>query len=337
MERKGKSAACALLVAMLELLALPSCSGSSAASSPDAQGFEARPRDAHAGHAIEHVFVVAMENADATSIYAAADWPYAGGVLLPQAARALAFQDELGSQLPSEPHYIWMEAGTNVFPDHTFTTDDPPSMENSTGDPNHLVTQLAQAETGADWTSYQEGIDATSGSCPITSAGFYRPRHDPFVFFRDVAGTPPAQTAPTCAAHHRPLSALAGDLATDNVSAYAFITPNLCHSGHGDPSCPSSDEQQSADQWLQQSLPPLIAFASAHDGVIFLVWDEGVGGDVLPFMAVGPHVKAGYASPVVYSHSSLLKSLEEIFGVPILPAVSAANDFSDLFETGFFP
>ncbi len=84
-------------------------------------------------------------------------------------------------------------------------------------------------------------------------------------------------------------------------------------------------------------MPPLIAFANAHDSVIFLVWDEGASSDLLPFIAVGPHVKAGYASPVVYSHSSLLKSLEEILGVPILPTVSAASDFSDLFEPGFFP
>jgi phosphatidylinositol-3-phosphatase len=329
----------ALLLAVLELVALPSCTSSSAATvpPPDGRAFDAGPRDAHAGRAIEHVFVVAMENADATSVYAGAGWPYASGVLLPQAARALAFQDELGSKLPSEPHYIWMEAGTNVFADHAFTTDDPPSMANSTGDPDHLVTQLAQSETGADWTSYQEGLDAATGACPITGDGFYRPRHNPFVFFRDVAGTPPSPTAPACAAHHRPLSALDGDLAADNVSGYAFITPNLCNSGHGQSGCPSSGAQQSADRWLEQALPPLIAFANAHDGVVFLVWDEGASSDLLPFIAVGPHVKAGYASPVTYSHSSLLKSVEEIFGVPILPAASAANDFSDLFEPGFFP
>jgi hypothetical protein len=33
----------------------------------------------------------------------------------------------------------------------------------------------------------------------------------------------------------------------------------------------------------------------------------------------------------------LLKSLEEILGVPILPTVTSAADFSDLFEAGFFP
>ena len=74
-----------------------------------------------------------------------------------------------------------------------------------------------------------------------------------------------------------------------------------------------------------------------NDGAIFLVWDEGASGRLLPFIAVGPHVKAGYAGAVAYTHSSLVKSLEEIFGLPILPAVTTANDFADLFEPGFFP
>jgi len=333
MRGEGKPGAFALVAAAM--LALPSCSASSPALVPPPS--DAGAPDANLGHSINHVFVVAMENADAKAVYTGPDWQYVQSKLLPQAARALAFQDELGNELPSEPHYIWMEAGTNVFADHTFTTDAPPSASNSTGDPNHLVTQLAQAANGADWMSYQEGIDAATGACPVTGDGFYRPRHDPFVFFRDVAGTPPSATAATCAAHHRPLSALAGDLAAGNVSAYVFITPNLCHSGHGQPGCPDVNNPQSADQWLDQALPPLIAFANAHDSAVFLVWDEGASSNVLPFIAVGPHVKAGYASSVSYSHGSLLKSLEEILGVPILPTVTSAADFSDLFEAGFFP
>src|SRR5262249_16241245 len=156
------------------------------AQAPNAQAPDAQAHDVRPDHSIRHVFVVAMENADAKAVYTGADWRYVNGTLLPQAARALAFQDELGTGGPAEPHYIWMDAGTNGFADHTFTTDDAPSAANSTGDPNHLVTQLAQA--GAGWMSYQEGINAATGACPITGDGFYRPRHDPFVFFHDVAG-----------------------------------------------------------------------------------------------------------------------------------------------------
>jgi hypothetical protein len=92
------------------------------------------------------------------------------------------------------------------------------------------------------------------------------------------------------------------------------------------------------DQWLATNLPPLIDYVNAHAGVIFLVWDEPEGGgSLMPFVAIGPHVKTNYASSVAYTHSSLTKSAEEIFGLPILPTVAGASDFKDLFQPGFFP
>ena len=48
-------------------------------------------------------------------------------------------------------------------------------------------------------------------------------------------------------------------------------------------------------------------------------------------------MKPGYTSTVAYTHSSLVKTVEEIFGLPVLPAVASANDFADLFQSGFFP
>jgi hypothetical protein len=38
----------------------------------------------------------------------------------------------------------------------------------------------------------------------------------------------------------------------------------------------------------------------------------------------------------MYTHSSLLKTIEEIFEVPVLPTVASANDFADMFEPGAF-
>lgn len=278
-----------------------------------------------------------MENEDARIYDDAARFPFLHDVLLRQAARATAFADPLAHETPSQPHYIWMEAGTNTLPDHTFHDDSPPSTENSTASGEHLVAQIAAAGNGADWMSYQEGIDAESGACPVASSGLYRPRHNPFVFFHDVAGSPPSKTAPVCIAHHKPLSALAGDLAAGAVKAYNFISPDLCHDGHGAPGCPRHGGVSPGDAWMREALPPLIAFVNAHEGVLFIVWDEGATSAVIPFLALGPHVKAGYAGGVPYDHRSLVKSIEKILGLPFLPAVAAANDFGNLFEAGLFP
>ena len=278
-----------------------------------------------------------MENDDSGVYGNATTFPYLNGELLPRAARASAFTDELPVSIPSEPHYVWMEAGTNVFADRTFNDDSAPSAANSTSSGAHLVTQLAQAGKGADWTSYQEDINATTGACPVAGSGFYHPRHDPFVFFRDVAGNPPSKDAALCAAHHKALSALAGDLAAGRVAAYNFITPNLCHDAHGAPGCPSGSAERASDDWMRANLPAILAFVDAHAGVLFLVWDEGHSTSRMPFIAAGPNVKRGYASSVTYNHGSLLRSVEEIFGLPVLPTVAGATDFADLFEAGTFP
>jgi hypothetical protein len=233
--------------------------------------------------------------------------------------------------LPSEPHYLQMVAGTNAFADHTFATDSGPSAANSTASGEHIIAQIRAAGRGLDWRSYQQGMGAESGLCPIASAGFYRPRHNPFVFFRDIAGDPPAMDHADCAAHHRELAALAADLASGDVGSYSFISPDLCHDMHGATGCPSSNRTRSGDDWLAASLPALIDFVTAKGGVIFVIWEEGDHTNTLPFLAIGPDVKPGYAGRTPYTHGSTLKTIEEILGLPVLSAAAGANDLTDLF------
>ncbi len=313
----------------------PDPSGAKVDAATDASPIDAAAPDAHDGAspmvAPAHVFVIAMENESAADIYGSINAPYISATLLPAAASASAFVDELPA-LPSEPHYIWMEAGTNAFSDHTFTTDDSPSAANSTASTQHLVTQIREAGRGLDWMSYQEGIDA--GECPVTGAGVYVPRHDPTLFFRDIAGDPPSAGNAYCSSHHRPLSALAGDVASGAVASYVFITPNLCHDMHGSPLCPTANDIRAGDDWLASALPPLVAYVEAHGGVVFVTWDEG---SPLPFIAVGPQIKAGYRSTVQLHHGSMLKTIEEMLRLPILPTVQSDSDLSDLFVGGAIP
>jgi len=289
------------------------------------------------GNKIDYVFVVTLENKPSSEIYGSSKAPYLNS-LIAQSARSDAFGDELPDAIPSEPHYVWMEAGTNAFSDATFKTDSDPSASNSTKNTAHLGTQMNAA--GVTWMGYMEGLSSSTGACPVRSSGFYAAKHDPFVFFQDIAGSPPSPTNALCAAHHAAYTpaSFAQALSSGTVAQYAFVTPNLCNDMHGGSGCPSTDPITVGDQWLQANLPPMIAFANAHNGVIFLVWDEPEGGSaVMPFVAVGPHVKPGYVGKVAYNHSSLLKSIEEIFGLPILPTVAGASDLADLFQPGFFP
>jgi hypothetical protein len=72
-----------------------------------------------------------------------------------------------------------------------------------------------------------------------------------------------------------------------------------------------------------------------NGGAIFVTWDEGEDGDgPIGMIALSPKVKPGYSNAIHYDHSSLLKTLQEIFGVgPLLRHAGdpATNDLSDLF------
>ena len=231
---------------------------------------------------VAHVFVVAMENENLGKIYDnATDAPYINGTLIRAGARATSFIDELPVGSPSEPHYVWLEAGTNVFSDRTFTTDSAPSASNSTASTAHLATQIAVA--GPELDRVSGGDQRDDRELPIAGSEFYAPKHDPFVFFRDVAGSPPAKTTPACTAHLKDLSALAGDLSAGAIADYVFITPNLCHDMHGATGCPDSNWIRAGDAWLGENLPPILAFAEAHAGVVFVLWDEGDASGHLPF------------------------------------------------------
>ncbi len=281
------------------------------------------------------IFVIPMENKSQALIYGdAVNAAYINGTLLKAYAHTTNFGDELPA-LPSEPHYVWMESGTNKFSDRTFTGDGDPSPTNSTSSTAHLVTQLDAA--GISWTSYQEGI--TAGTCPVNSdvGTFYAAKHDPMVFFQDVSGSPPSAANAGCAGHHKPLTALTGDLQSAGVATYNFITPNLCHDMHGDALCPQGASDgpniKAGDDWLKANLQPIIDYALAHNGYVFITWDEGDSTNLMPLIAIGKNSIAGHAGAVMYTHSSLLKTEEEILGVPVLPAVTSANDFADLFTT----
>ncbi|MET0790431.1 MAG: alkaline phosphatase family protein [Polyangiaceae bacterium] len=285
---------------------------------------------------IKHVIVIAMENHDADQIYGdTLNAPYFHE-LGRKYAHAANFDDELPLDIPSEGHYVWMEAGTHQFSDATFDDDSPPSPSVSTGSNKHLTRQIKNADTGLSWMTYQEGMNEESGACPIRATGFYVPKHNPFLFFRDISGDPPAKDAAYCAAHHKPYSALKADL-TGELADYVFITPDECHDMHGQPGCPEENPIRTGDRWLASELPPLIAYAERHNAVIFITFDEGGSTPKLPFYAIGPMVKAGYTGTERYTHSSQLKTVELVLGLPPLSTVTTSNDLSDLFQAGAYP
>src|SRR5439155_302964 len=156
------------------------------------------------------VFVIVMENQNWSAIRGNASAPYINDALLPIASHAEEYYNPPGNH-PSEPNYLWLEAGTSFG-----VADDNSPFFNHQTTTRHRVSLLDAA--GVSWKAYQEDISGTV--CPVIDFGaLYVTPHNPFVFFDDVTGSRnPAD--PYCIAHVRPYSELATDLGNDTVARY---------------------------------------------------------------------------------------------------------------------
>ena len=273
------------------------------------------------------VFLIVIENKNAVGtggVYGSPAAPYINHTLFPMAAVSNNYFNPPGNH-PSLPNYLWMEAGKSFG-----IRDDGPPSQHSQGTHAHLSHLLQNA--GIPWRAYAESI--SGNICPLTTegGGLYQTKHEPFVYFSDVTnGENPHSSY--CIQHVRPLGELGSDLQRGAVGRYNFITPNICHDGHD--SC-GGDEVAHIDGWLRSFLPEIFNSAQYKQGhvVVFLVTDEAANGDgPIPFLALGQGVKRGYRNEIRYTHSSLLRTLEEIFHVgPLLGNAASANDLRDLFN-----
>lgn len=291
---------------------------------------------------IKNVFMIVMENQDWSSIKGnTLSAPYINSLLARSDASYASNYHNVappettnGYLHPSEPNYIWLEAGTNSFADHTFTTDNDATSGNYTTSTSHLSTLLQNK--GLSWRAYQESMPT---GCPITSSGNYAAKHNPFVFFTDVSGNPPSTTNTNCSSHIVPFTQLVTDVQNNTLPSYSYITPNLCDDMHDNSCTGANDPIHQGDTWLSNNLPTILnSQAYKNGGAVFITWDEDSGSTTnnpIGMIVLSPLAKGnGYTNTTLYSHSSFVRTVETIFGLsPLLANAPSATDLSDLFVT----
>jgi hypothetical protein len=348
------------------------------------------------------VFVIAMENHNWTQpgattspapIFMSPQAPFINSLvngtsgISGQVAYATSYINAGVGVHPSEPNYIWAEAGTNfgVLNDDTpYHADCSPDTVQTTD--QHLSAFLTKARR--TWRSYQEDADVDlATNVPLARASWtvplfnlsgqfpggglnaynystqynYAAKHNPMVFFTDTNGGCDATTANHLRTQYAPLQQLALDLQSDSVADYNWITPNQYNdqhtglsNGYGGPvgSLNKGDRADIAqgDNFLARAVPLIMASrAYKEHGVIVLWWDESEGGDTrdftLPFLVISKDAHENvnglpFASATEFSHSSTLRTLQEIFdvdpskGYPWLGNAAIADDLSALFKPG---
>ncbi len=320
-----RSAALAVLLAALVLAAcgsvVPSSSAGATSSSTPASTLAptstlgASTSTTSLSYKHPHVFVIVMENLG----YSAA--------LATPAIAALALKWAYASNYyatahPSLPNYISLIAGSTLG----ITSDCVDCFVNA---PN-LAGELAAQ--GITWSAYMESLPGDCYLSPYAPSGLYAGKHDPFVYFDAI------RNSPSLCGEIRPLHELSAQLSSPSgvIPSFVWITPNICNDGHN---CAA----QSAGLWLTAMVNSITASSAwKQNGALYVTWDEGNGGDysglspsgqIQPSgggghvltLVIEPHLGAGTVIPTPMDHYSLLKSIEENFGLSQLGASAQGN------------
>jgi len=171
-----------------------------------------------------------------------------------------------------------------------------------------IGTQLTAA--GISWKAYMEGL--TDAGC-MRSPYPYALKHNPFAFYGGK-----------CPPNVVPLDALDADLA-GVTPRFVFIKPGLCNDGHD---C-SLDV---AGAWLETTVARILQSDAWRSGaVMFIVWEEGDGGDnnLVPLIIITKEA-APRRIESRYDHYSLLATIQDLYGLPRLGAAATAQPLTRL-------
>ncbi len=224
----------------------------------------------------------------------------------------------------------------------------------------NIATQLTKAKL--TWKGYMESmarpcqhpaIGQPDPNVLASATSLYATRHNPFVYFQAITASS------SCKADDVPLTELPEDLSSVSTTPnFSFITPNLCDDGH-DATCAAGGPAGFAgiNAFLQKWVPKILASpAFKQDGLLLITFDEsestgvlqddtaccnepasisasgvqnakpgvgGPGGGRVGLLAISPFIKPGSTTATPYNHFSLLRTVEDIFGLPHLGEAAA--------------
>ena len=232
--------------------------------------------------------------------------------------------------------------------------------------PPEVKTIADQLEAkGLTWKGYMQDMGtpclhpdpgSRDNTQSATKDSQYAARHNPFVYFHSIIDRP------ICKTNVLDLSALQPDLAQASTTpSYSFITPDLCSDAH-DTTCADGGPGglPAADAFLKTWVPRITGSpAYADGGLLIVTFDEseddasdccgepmspntpnnggttqGNGGGRVGAVLLSPFVKPGSVNDTPYNHYSLLRSTEDMFGLPHL--AYAAQDGLKPFEDDVF-
>ena len=343
------------LLALLALAALPLAPTAQAAP----KGLEGIPH-------FDHVVVLTEENEDASATFGATS---PATYLKSLRSKGVFLPNYFGTGHASLDNYIAIASGQPPQPADMadcggLSLWECVQPQGLVAGGRNLADQLEDAHLS--WRSYQDGTPTPCFHAPYgptelapdsyqghstTGAKNYADRHNPFIYFPDVIGD-----QARCVKHQRPFTDLAKDLRAGTLPAFSFITPDTCNDGHDDPCAGQKiGGLTTVDLFLRKHLPSLLVYLAKHNGLLVINFDEGftpsagavvasptdyvcggcpghgLGGRTGAIL-ISPRLKQGAVVTTGYDHYSLLRTIEDSFGIgEHLNNAAAATAMTDAF------
>jgi phospholipase C len=234
------------------------------------------------------VFIVVLEN---TNYNQALAQPF----LVQLAQRGALLTNYTAVAHPSYPNYLALTSGSTQG-----KTNDKVVVINA-----HHIGDLLTAK-GKTWKNYAEGYPS---NCTLQNVGRFAPKHVPFLSYASV------RTNPSTCGHVVDARALSADIQSGNLPDYSFYTPDMDNDGH-------DTNAAYAARWLQNTFGPLLQDPKFMKDMLFvLTFDENDGvisKNQVYTVLYGNSVVAGSTSNGAFTHYSLLRTIEDTFGLGTL-------------------
>ncbi|MFB7776777.1 alkaline phosphatase family protein [Streptomyces bauhiniae] len=246
----------------------------------------------------DHTVVVVFENHAYSQVIGSSSAPYINSLRTGGASLTASYAETH----PSQPNYFALFSGSTQG-----ITDDSCYTPGFSSAPN-LASELIGA--GKSWASYNETLPSQGST--TCSSGDYARKHNPWFGFSNV----PTSSAKT-------FTQFPTDYST--LPQVSFVTPNLCSDMHD---CSVS----TGDTWLKNKLGAYATWAKTHNSLLVVTFDEDnrLSGNRIPTVLYGQRVTAGSTSSTTYNHYDLLRTLEDMHGLPHAGNAASGKDITGI-------
>ncbi|KAK0543872.1 hypothetical protein OC846_005810 [Tilletia horrida] len=257
------------------------------------------------GNSFDRVIAIFFENEDASTVIADTNFKNA-------AQKGIYHSSYYAVTHPSQPNYIAYVSG---------------STQGCTNDQNININAKSVADTleakGISWGAYAEGLPSTAcytGATYGTSS--YARKHEPFISFLNV------QNSSRCS-NIKQSSQFSTDFNNGNLPQFTLYIPDLKNDGH-------DTSTSYAGNWLNGWLNTYLSGIQQSNTLLHLVFDESAStspNKVYSVLLGGavPSVNVGATDSTSYSHYSMLKTVENNWGLASLTSNDAnATPFAGL-------